>query len=135
MNFKITHGAPGTGTARTYEAATSDNGRIQSKKGSLTIPTISAISLDPQGHIASISTVEYTVQDTHPTLNNLVYTSAVENNMGMYGANFALSGQEGNGVNLNLKLTSDNLKLYKVTPSGSDPDNTLKMNLEWESFA
>ena len=134
MNFKITHGAPGTGTARTYEAATSDNGRIQSKKGSLTIPTISAISLDPQGHIASISTVEYTVQDTHPTLKNLVYTSDVENNMGMYGANFALSDQEGNGVNLNLKLTSDNLKLYRVTPSGSDPDNTLKMNLEWESF-
>jgi hypothetical protein len=133
MNFKITHGAPGTGTARTYEAATSD--RIQKKKGSLTIPTISAISLDPQGHIASISTVEYTVQDTHPTLNNLVYTSAVENNMGMYGANFALSGQEEHSVNLNLQLTSDNLKLYKVTPSGSDPDNTLKMNLEWESFA
>jgi len=47
MNFQITHGAPGTGTARTYDAATSANGRVQSKKGSLTIPTISAISLDP----------------------------------------------------------------------------------------
>lgn len=135
MNFQITHGAPGTGTARTYEAATNDNGRIQSKKGSLTIPTISAISLDPQGHIASISTVEYTVQDTHPTLKDLAYTSLVDNNTGIYGANFALSGQEAQSVNLNLKLTSDNLKLYKVTPSGSDPDNTLKMNLEWESFA
>lgn len=136
MNFQITHGTPGTGTARTYDAATSANGRVQSKKGSLTIPTISAISLDPQGHIASISTVEYTVQDTHPTLQDLEYTSTVENNMGIYGANFALSEQEGNSVNLNLKLTSDNLKLYRVTPStNADPDNTLKMNLEWESFA
>ena len=136
MNFQITHGAPGTGTARTYEAATSTNGRVQSKKGSLTIPTISAISLDPQGHIASISTVEYTIQDTHPTLQDLEYTSTVANNMGIYGANFALSEQEGNSVNLNLRLTSDNLKLYRVTPSTtSDLDNTLKMNLEWESFA
>jgi len=56
--------------------------------------------------------------------------------MGIYGANFALSEQEGNSVNLNLRLTSDNLKLYRVTPSTtSDLDNTLKMNLEWESFA
>jgi len=67
-------------------------------------------------------------------LRDLEYTSTVENNMGMYGANFALSDQEANSVNLNLKLTSDNLKLYRVTPANSDPDNTLKMNLEWESF-
>ena len=135
MNFQLLHGAPGTGVAKTYAPATVENGREQTKKGELVIPTISSISLDAQGHIAGVTTVEYKVKDTHPTLLDLTYSSTVNENVGKYGANFALSDQVGGGINLNLNLTSDNLKLYKVTPSSeSAPDNTLKVNLEWESF-
>lgn len=126
MKFQIKHGAAGTGTAQTYTAAT--GARVQQTGTTLTIPTVSAISIDEHGHIASISTVNYELTDTHATLNKPTLNVAAESNVGIYNIGLTLSGEAGAGQSVAFKLTSDNLTITKVGNDG------LKANLEWGSF-
>lgn len=126
MKFQIKHGAAGTGTAQTYVAATGT--RVQQTGTTLTIPTVSAISIDEHGHIASISTVNYELTDTHATLNKPTLNVAAESNVGIYNIGLTLSGEAGAGQSVAFKLTSDNLTITKVGTDG------LKANLEWGSF-
>lgn len=126
MAFQIKHGNAGTGTAQTYTAATGT--RVQQTGTTLTIPTVSAISIDEHGHIASISTVNYELTDTHATLNKPTLNVAAESNVGIYNIGLTLSGEAGAGQSVAFKLTSDNLTITKVGTDG------LKANLEWGSF-
>lgn len=126
MAFQIKHGNAGTGTAQTYAAATGT--RVQQTGTTLTIPTVSAISIDEHGHIASISTVNYELTDTHASLNKPTLNVAAESNIGIYNLGLTLTGEAGAGQTVAFKLTSDNLT---ITTSGKDG---LKANLEWGSF-
>lgn len=127
MSFKIKHGAAGTGTPQTYTAATGT--RIQQTGTAITIPAVSAISLDAHGHVSSIETVNYELKDTHASLNDPHLTVAAENNVGAYNIALSLSGEAGTGKNVTFKLTSDNLTITKLANHDG-----LKANLEWGSF-
>lgn len=126
MAFQIKHGAAGTGTAQTYTAAT--GARVQQTGTAITIPAVSAISLDAHGHVSSIETVNYELTDTHASLNTPTLTVAAENNVGAYNIGLSLSGEAGAGQNVTFKLASDNLT---ITRAAAD---TVKANLEWGSF-
>ena len=126
MAFQIKHGAAGTGTPQTYTAATGT--RVQQTGTAITIPAVSAISLDAHGHVSSIETVNYELKDTHATLNKPSLNVAAENNTGVYNIGLTLSGEAGAGQSVAFKLTSDNLTITKVGTDG------LKANLEWGSF-
>lgn len=124
LNVTVTHGNAGTGTA---VGITNSTLVEQAAKSSVTIPVITSISKDDNGHITAITTQNYKITDTDTHGNISKFQSAinVSNNIGTYTLATQFDTNAEKSVNLN--LTSDNLTISK------DSDN-LKINLEWGTF-
>lgn len=126
--FTLSHGSAGTGTPVSYEAATAVNGRIQVTGTSLTVPAISAISLDANGHVSSITAVNYTLQDTHASLQSATSVHSASNNTGTASISYKLDS-DASAKTAAVRITSDNLKVTAL-----QDNSAIKVNLEWESF-
>ena len=126
--FTLSHGPAGTGTAVSYEAASSVNGRIQVTGTSLTIPAISAISLDDSGHVSSITAVNYSIQDTHATLQSATSSHTASSNIGTASISYKLDS-DATAKTTAVRITSDNLVVTAL-----QDNSAIKVNLEWENF-
>ncbi len=126
--FTLSHGAAGTGSAVTYDAATAQNGRVQVTGTALTIPAISAISLDNNGHVSSITAVNYSITDTHATLQSATSSHTASGNIGTASISYKLDS-DASAKTTSVRITSDNLKVTAL-----QDNSAIKVNLEWESF-
>ena len=102
--FTIVHGAPGTGTAVTAAGTTS-----QVTGTTVTIPVITGISKDAQGHITAVTMQNYALTDTHAVLQDITTGVEVENNEATIGATFQLDSATAKSASFTIK--SDNLKI------------------------
>lgn len=123
IEFTVVHGAPGTGTALTFNAAGGTT--IQTTGTALTVPVITAISKDSQGHITSITGQNYTLTDTHATLQPISTVVDAANNMATVSSSFQLDTATARTASFD--ITSNNL-----TITANDDD--VIINLEWGTF-
>ena len=121
--FTVVHGAPGTGTATTFTAASGS--AVQVTGTALTIPVITALSKDDQGHITSITGQNYTLTDTHAVLQPISTAVEASNNEATVSASFQLDSATARTASFG--ITSDNLTITAV-------DEDVVVNLVWGTF-
>lgn len=132
--FTIVHGTPGAGTAVTATTATSATtlarGTAGGNAGSITVPIITGLSKDAQGHITSITAQEYTFVDSHATLTAQSSTD-VENNEATVTHSIALDGT--NSQDVGFGITSNNLTITQSNSGTTSGD--IVIDLEWGTFS
>ena len=121
--FSIVHGAPGSGTAVNIPAASGNY--IQSTGTALSIPVITSLEKDAQGHVTAVTAQTYQLTDTHATLQEISTSVEAANNEATFSQAFQLDSQTARESSLTIK--SDNLKI-------TEDNGDIKINLEWESF-
>lgn len=127
--FTVVHGAPGTGTAVNVPAATGAAVQSAGTSGTpsnITIPVITGISKDAQGHITAVSAQNYQITDTHAVLQPIITTVEAEDDAATVSMNFQLDSATAEETGFT--ISSDNLS---ITTNASDD---IVVNLEWGTF-
>lgn len=135
-NFVINlqHGMAGSGTTVTPVASNSSNSAIwQQSEESITIPGVSKLIKDNNGHIVDVELQEYKVTDTHARIISTTPTVVNDATAGTAAITFgySLSNKTANTVNETIKIASTTLK---VNASANGQDGTYTVDLEWGTF-
>ena len=126
--FTIVHGAPGTGTAVSAAGTTT-----QTTGTALTIPVITGITKDAQGHITAVTKQNYTLTDTHAELQEISKSIEAVSNEVTASFTFQLDAQDTQSTSVTMK--SNTLKITtEAVGSGSSADTHIVVDLEWGTF-
>ena len=137
INFVLSHGAAGdtNSTVGNNEATAAVS---QSAKGSVTIPVITSVAKDVHGHVTTVTTANYTLTDTHASMDSFTYSVSASNNSAAFTLGTGLDGQGDRDAqqvisSSSLAIAADD----SVTiPNGSTLDAAagITIDLVWGSF-
>ena len=142
VTYVFAHGDAGTGTAQAFTTTatnmtssnpTTANGLNQS----INVMSISGISLDAAGHVASITTSKYAIQDTHNQIQSVSTSASVSSNAGTYG--ITVSNTDGDSASASFVLktstttptTGGGIQISR--PSGA-ATNEMYIDFVWGEF-
>lgn len=137
----VAHGAAGTGTAVTVDAADASTTQASGNR-TVVIPVVTSISKDAAGHVTAVSAQNYSLTDTHSNISSVtVGAAAVANNANdpSAGGKATISTTVADNDNMSAtgqyRLTSNNLEISTTaTTAGSATVYEVNVDLVWGSF-
>lgn len=137
INFVLSHGAAGS-TDSTVGNASATTAVSQSAKGSVTIPVITSVAKDVHGHVTTVTTANYTLTDTHASMDSFTYSVSASNNSAAFTLGTGLDGAGDRDVqqvisSSSLAIAADN---SVTVPNGSSLDAAagITIDLVWGTF-